>query len=118
MYNKIDLTGQKPGITTDEHGMTIAVTLSAATGEGTDLLQQAIMQFLSKDTVHGWVHLPSNRGRDRALLFEYGCVLEEQTDANGDFLLLIRMDRQQLARLGIPEPRMPGQPYSKVAGAA
>jgi GTPase len=118
VYNKIDLTGQKPAITADEHGMTVAVALSAATGAGTDLLQQAIVRFLAKDTVHGWVHLPANRGRDRALLFEHGCVLEEQTDANGDFLLLIRMDRQQLARLGIPEPRTPDKPYSKVAGVA
>jgi GTPase len=118
VYNKIDLTGQKPAITADEQGMTVAVAVSAATGEGTDLLQQGIMQFLSKDTVHGWVQLPANRGRDRALLFQHGCVLEEQTDANGDFLLLIRIDRQQLARLGISEPRTPGQPYSKVAGVA
>jgi GTP-binding protein HflX len=116
VYNKIDLTGQRPAITTNEQGMTVAVAVSAATGEGTDFLQQAIMQFLSKDMVHGWVHLPANRGRDRAQLFEHGCVLEEQTDVNGDFRLLIRMDRQQLARLGIPEPRTPDQPYSKVAG--
>jgi GTP-binding protein HflX len=116
VYNKIDLTGRKPAITTDEQGMTVAVAVSAATGEGTGLLQQAIMQFLSKDMIHGWVHLPPGRGRDRALLFEHGCVLEERTDANGDFRLLIRIDRRQLARLGIPEPRTPDQPYSKVAG--
>lgn len=116
VYNKIDLAGQKPAITSNEQGMTVAVAVSAATGAGMDLLQQAITQFLAKDTVHGWVHLPSSRGRERAMLFENGCVLEERTDANGDFLLLIRIDRQQLARLGIPEPRVPDQPYSKVAG--
>jgi GTPase len=118
VYNKIDLTGQKPAITANEQGMTVAVAVSAATGAGIDLLHQAITQFLSHDTVQGWVHLSSSRGRDRALLFEHGCVLEEQMDANGDFLLLIRIDRQQLARLGIPEPRTPDQPHSKVAGVA
>ncbi len=118
VYNKIDLTGQKPAVTTNEQGMTVAVTVSAATGAGLDLLQQAVTRLLSKDTVQGWVHLPSSRGRDRARLFEHGCVLEERTDANGDFLLLIRSDRQQLARLGIPEPGTPEQPYSKIAGAA
>jgi GTPase len=121
VYNKIDLTGQQPAITADEQGMTVAVSVSAVTGAGIDLLQQAIMQYLSKDTIQGWVHLPANRGRDRALLFEHGCVLEEQTDANGDFRLLIRSDRQQLARLGISEPGTPdqsGAAHSKVAGVA
>jgi GTP-binding protein HflX len=118
VYNKIDLVGQRTALITNEHGMTVAVALSAATGEGADLLRQAVTQFLSKDTVQGWVRLPPDRGRDRSRLFEHDCVLEERTDDNGDFLLLIRIERNQLARLGIPEPAAPESPYSKVAGVA
>lgn len=119
VYNKIDLAGQQPALILGEQGAPVAVALSAATGEGTDLLRQAVTQLLSKDTVQGWVRLSPGRGRERSLLFEHGCVLEEQTDAaNGDFLLLIRSDRQQLARLGILDLLPSDQTYSKVAGAA
>jgi GTPase len=118
VYNKIDLTGQAAAVTADEQGVVVAVALSAGTGEGVDLLRQAITELLSKDAVQGWLRLPPNRGRERALLFEHGCVLEERTDANGDCLLLIRSDRRQLARLGIPEPCAPERNYSKVAGVA
>ncbi|HEY3487380.1 MAG TPA: GTPase HflX, partial [Gammaproteobacteria bacterium] len=121
VYNKIDLTGHNPVVTCDEHGAVTAVAVSAVTGAGMDLLQNAITQLLLKDTVQGWISLPSARGRERALLFEHGCVLQERMAENGDFLLLIRSDRQQLVRLGISPPAESGQTgaaYSKVAGAA
>ncbi|HEX5056353.1 MAG TPA: ribosome rescue GTPase HflX [Gammaproteobacteria bacterium] len=118
VYNKIDLVDRQPAMVVDEQGATVAVAVSAATGSGVDLLRQAVTQMLSKDAVQGWIRLPPGRGRDRSLLFEHGCVLEERTDADGAFLLLIRSDRRQLERLGIPEPLEPEQTFSKVAGAA
>jgi GTP-binding protein HflX len=118
VYNKIDLTERQPALIASEQGAAVAVALSAATGAGVELLRQAVTQLLSQDTVQGWIRLPPNRGRDRSLLFEHGCVLEERTDAGGNFLLLIRADRTQLDRLGIPEPLEPEQSFPKVAGAA
>jgi GTP-binding protein HflX len=45
VYNKIDLTGAGPDLVRDEYGKIAAVRLSARTGEGVDLLKQALVAF-------------------------------------------------------------------------
>lgn len=48
VYNKIDASGLDPHVVRDEEGMPKAVFLSAATGEGMDLLRGAIGEFSAK----------------------------------------------------------------------
>lgn len=45
VMNKIDLTGAKPHMTRDECGNIHSVHLSARTGQGTDLVKQALIEF-------------------------------------------------------------------------
>ncbi len=46
VMNKIDLTGAEPHSTRDECGNIAGVHLSARTGQGTDLLKQALIEFV------------------------------------------------------------------------
>ena len=45
VYNKIDLTGGAPDVLRDEYGKIAALRLSARTGEGVELLKQALTEF-------------------------------------------------------------------------
>ena len=45
VYNKIDLTGAAPDVVRDEYGKIGALRLSARTGEGVELLKQALTEF-------------------------------------------------------------------------
>ena len=45
VYNKIDLTGAAPDVVRDEYGKIVALRLSARTGEGVELLKQALTEF-------------------------------------------------------------------------
>ena len=45
VWNKIDMTGSKPGIERDEYGKINRVFVSAKTGEGLDLLRDAIAEY-------------------------------------------------------------------------
>jgi len=46
VMNKIDLTGAEPHVTRDECGNIASVHLSARTGQGTDLIKQALIEFI------------------------------------------------------------------------
>lgn len=46
VMNKIDLTGAEPHLTRDECGNIAGVHLSARTGQGTDLIRQALVEFV------------------------------------------------------------------------
>ena len=48
VYNKIDLSGNSPEIVRDEEGRPKAVFVSALTGEGLDLLREAVSEFAAK----------------------------------------------------------------------
>lgn len=47
VMNKIDLTGVEPHLTRDECGNIAGVHLSARTGQGTDLIRQALIEFVA-----------------------------------------------------------------------
>mgnify|MGYP001536227006 FL=1 len=49
VFNKIDLEGKSPFITCAEDGTPKAVGISAANGEGIDLLKDAIRQIAEKE---------------------------------------------------------------------
>jgi GTP-binding protein HflX len=72
-----------PRIDRDAEGAAIAVWLSAATGEGLDLLRQAISERLAGARVHAELRLPPRAGRLRARLIELGAVKSERYDEHG-----------------------------------
>jgi GTP-binding protein HflX len=60
-----------------------AVWLSAASGQGLDLLRQAIGERLAGARVHAELRLPPRAGRLRARLIELGAVKSERYDEEG-----------------------------------
>ncbi|WP_415896871.1 ribosome rescue GTPase HflX [Neptuniibacter sp. QD57_21] len=110
VYNKIDLIeGRKPRIDRDEDGKPSRVWLSAVTGEGHDLLFQAVNELLADDVFHDNVCLEPQEGQFRAKLYESGAVLSEQVDEKGSIILEVRIQKkdmlQLLSRLGMERDR-------------
>ena len=100
VFNKIDLMeGQTARVDRDEHGRVVRVWLSAATGDGMDLLMAALAEFVQTDVVTECLRIPASDGRLRARLFELGKVLDEQVDDTGELLLKVQMERKDLENL-------------------
>jgi GTP-binding protein HflX len=72
-----------PRIDPDHEGAPRGVWLSAATGEGLDLLKHAIGERLAGSRVHAELRLPPRAGRLRARLIELGAVKSECYDDEG-----------------------------------
>lgn len=110
VYNKIDLLeGRKPRIDRDEEGKPVRVWLSAVTGEGHDLLFQAVNELLADDVFHDEVTLSHAEGQFRARLYESGAVVSERFDEKGSIILEVRIQKkdmlQMLSHLGMPKDR-------------
>jgi GTP-binding protein HflX len=98
VYNKIDLLGRAPRLTSNREGEGRAVWLSAATGAGIPMLLEAISDRLRRKTLHRLIHLQPSQGRLRSRLFELGAVLNEQIDEDGGWTLELEMPEQDLKR--------------------
>ncbi len=93
VYNKIDLLDNATSrIERDESGRVRRVWLSAVSGEGLELLCTAIAERLASEQVKIELRIPPAEGRLRALLYEWGAVVEEKIENSGTWLLVIRMD--------------------------
>ncbi len=68
VFNKADLIGEAAHVERGENGATRRVWLSAQTGEGTQLLVDAIGEFLGPELVHRHIVLKPEEGRARARL--------------------------------------------------
>ncbi|WP_426415819.1 ribosome rescue GTPase HflX [Aestuariirhabdus sp. LZHN29] len=100
VYNKIDLMeGVEPSIQRNEAGEAVRVWCSAVSGEGVDLLLQAISERLGEDMVHMELPLEPSQGRLRARLYALGGVVTERHDEQGQMVVEVRMPRHDLARL-------------------
>ena len=99
VFNKIDLTGQEPGVERDPEGRVRRLWVSAATGAGLEALRQEIAARLKSDTVHGWLKLGPAHGRARAALFDLGAVRSEQAGEDGGYLLEVELPRREYYRL-------------------
>ncbi len=98
VYNKIDKLDRQPRVTNNQRGEGRAVWLSAVTGEGIPLLLDAIANRLGRNMVHGTIRLEASQGRQRALLFDMGAVLQEATADDGGWLLELEMEERDFNR--------------------
>ncbi|WP_455376317.1 ribosome rescue GTPase HflX [Kaarinaea lacus] len=99
VYNKLDrLEGSnaEPRIDYDEAGNPKRVWVSAMTGEGSELLKEAIKSLCLNESIHQWVRVPVNNGRLRALLYQKGKVIRECSDESGDLLLEVEITRKNM----------------------
>lgn len=100
VYNKIDLRPDlAPSIKRDEMGNIVRVALSAITGAGLAELNAAIAETLGKDIVQREITLLPEQAKLRATLYANDCVLSEQIDEEGRYILSIRMPRVELDKL-------------------
>lgn len=107
VYNKLDLLeSQSARVDRDEDGVPQRVWLSAQTGEGVELLLDAINERLSDDLFHKTLQLPVAHAGLRSDLYQKGAVVSETYDEQGCSLLEIKMQKkdllQLLSRQGIP----------------
>lgn len=115
VYNKIDLLpGQDARVDRDEEGVPYRVWLSAQSGQGIDLLMDAVRERLSGDMFHDTLSLTPEQGQFRARLYAQGAVVSERVEDDGRMSLEVRMPmrdiRQLLSRLSIPAERYLPEP--------
>jgi len=108
VFNKIDLLEDfLPRIDRNEEGVPVRAWVSAVTGQGLELLFDALVERLAQDVVHHFVLLGPADGKLRALLHEAGSVLSETHRKTGDNLLEVRLQSrdwlQLLSRAGVLE---------------
>ena len=100
VYNKIDLMDEPVArIDRDQDGKPIAVWLSALTGEGTDLLLEAVAEYLPRKMIHTKLHLKPEQGAFRAALYNYKAVLNETYNEQGDVNLEIQLPESEFLRI-------------------
>ncbi len=100
VYNKIDLLpGTEPRVDRDADGRPQRVWLSAAAGQGMDLLLGALADWFRSDIINTRVSLGPADGRLRALLFEQGAIVSENHASDGGWELEVELRRQDFERL-------------------
>jgi GTPase len=99
VFNKLDLLEQPARIDRNPDGVPERVWLSAATGEGTELLLQAIAELVGEDMVNEELCLPPDQGGLRAALYRLGAVQAEEYGEDGVAHLSVRLPRADWNRL-------------------
>ena len=98
VYNKIDKLDRKAQVANNRDGEGRAVWLSAVSGDGVELLLEAIGQRLRRKTLHGIIRLEPSQGRQRAKLFELGAVICEVITDDGGWELEFKMPERDFNR--------------------
>jgi GTP-binding protein HflX len=113
VYNKIDLLGEPPRIERDELGVARRVWLSAATGDGLDLLREALAERFGAGLARTRLRLSASHGRARAELFRRAAILSETVTDDGGWEIEIELGERALAEfcrregLAMPVPAAP-----------
>lgn len=99
VYNKCDLLEDwKPRIDRDASGTATAVWLSALTGEGVNLLIDAVVERLPGRMVHKTLHLDPLHGGLRSAFYRQKAVVNENVCADGAIDLEISLSEADLMR--------------------
>lgn len=100
VFNKIDLEpGFKPRIDYHPNGKPKRVWLSAHTGDGMELLNEAVTALLEDKVIHREVKLAANEGKLRAKLYKLGVVKKETVNEQGEMILQLEIQRADYQRL-------------------
>ena len=98
--NKIDaLADARASIERDASGAPERVWLSARTGDGVDLLREAIGELIAGRARSRRIGLAPSAGRTRAWLYRRGAVVREETAEDGSWMLTVRLSDEALSRL-------------------
>ncbi|MCK5871904.1 MAG: GTPase HflX [Methylococcales bacterium] len=100
VFNKIDLLDNiTPHIDYDDHHKPIRVWLSAQSGEGLKLLNQALIELFMTNKITLTCYLSSRQNSIRAKLFDFSRIIEEKGDDYGGCNLTLEMDKKYLGLL-------------------
>ncbi len=92
VFNKIDLTGEPAHLERDAAGAVNKVWLSAQTGEGMELLQQALSEHYRRHRLRRQLRLPPSAGRLRAQIHQHLHVVQETDQPAGGWQMEIELD--------------------------
>ena len=98
VYNKIDKLDRGPRMTNNRLGEGRAVWLSAVSGDGVSLLLESIGKRLQRKKIHGVIRLQPGQGRQRALLFEMGAIVQEKSADDGGWIVELEMVEREFRR--------------------
>jgi GTP-binding protein HflX len=105
VYNKVDLVDDAAAqAERDAAGVVQRVWLSAASGEGAELLQSALAERFRDTQVSGRLVLGPEHGRLRALLYAHDAIEHEYPDPDGGWELEVCLGRREYERLLKQEP--------------
>jgi len=94
IYNKIDLCCTiHPGIDRNANQEIYRVWISAKTGAGIEALKNAIKERVGADMVQESLSITPKDFRLRAILYQMGAVISEQTLEDGALELVVRMPK-------------------------
>lgn len=100
VYNKIDLIKDRhPRIDRNEQNKPWRVWVSAITGEGIDLLCQAIKELIIERPLECCILLTPEDAKLRGLIYQLGNVISEEIDAAGNWRLHVRLQQNNYERL-------------------
>ena len=100
VFNKIDLLDDiRPHIAYDAEGKPSSVWISALSGDGCDLLQQALNQLFADRKVKRKCFLPASQAGFKGKLFGLARILSENVNELGDCELIIEIDKKHLGLL-------------------
>lgn len=109
VYNKIDIIPVEPRIDYDHNGRPVRVWLSAQTGQGFELLEQALAACLGEDIIHGTLCLTAKQGRLRAAFYQQQVVVSEHYNEEGVAELELRLPKSDFCRIISAEQLNPEQ---------
>jgi GTP-binding protein HflX len=99
VFNKVDLVDRAAGLERNEEGVITKVWVSAHSGEGMDLLLQAIDEHYSRQRFRQTVTVPVAAGGLRAKIFQRFSVLNQCMLENGDWEMEIEGSEADMAWL-------------------
>ena len=100
VYNKIDMhSAQKGRIEISENNKITRIWLSSRTGEGVDLLLEAMNRYLNKHKRPHYINIPVSAGQLRAKLFDIGAVKQENIDDMGGWVMKVELEEYKLHKL-------------------
>ena len=100
VWNKIDLLPEEsPRLERDADGRAVRVWVSAATGEGIELLCQAIAERTGVARLHRTLNLGPGEGRLRSWVFDHATILDDRPDESGGWRMEVLIDPAAWGRL-------------------
>lgn len=95
VFNKIDCNEDgEPRCERDDRGRIHRIWLSARSGAGLGLLDQALEEFFGTHRIRRTVQVDCSDAALRAKLYRLGRVLEEEADGRGGWIMQVEMERR------------------------